>query len=188
MDLGEHIEKWIIFWMSRGGEKGREKAFDRIWRLYRRRVLYFVRQRCPADAEDLVQDIFLKVFRNLHQYDPSRSFSTWVFAVARNHCIDHATARRPIVQPIGGNGQEGGKAAERETPESMMLAEERDRRVGRALEKLDTDFRETAYLKYYEGLRTRRIAEILGIPEGTVKSRLHAIRAVLKEALKDHEG
>ncbi len=187
MDLGEYIEKWIIYWMSRGGEKGREKAFDRIWRLYHRRVLYFVRQRCPADAEDLVQDIFIKVFRSLHRYDPSRSFATWVFAVARNHCIDHATARRPVVQPIGGNGQEGERAAERETPESAMLMDERERLIGHALETLDADFRETAFLRYFEGLKTRRIAEILGVPEGTVKSRLHAIRAALKEVLEKHE-
>jgi RNA polymerase sigma-70 factor, ECF subfamily len=185
--LGDRLEKWIVYWLSRGGERGREKAFDRIWRLYHGRILYFVRPRAGADAEDLVQEIFIKVFRNLDRFDPSRSFAAWIFAIARHHCINHAARMRPVPRPFDGSGPRTEGPVETGDPESLLIADERNRIVGEALEALDADSREMAFLRYHEGLKTRQIAEVLGLAEGTVKSRLFAIRGTLKEALREHE-
>jgi RNA polymerase sigma-70 factor, ECF subfamily len=186
--LSDRLEKWIIYWLSRGGEKGREKAFDRIWRLYHGRILYFVRQRAASDAEDLVQEIFIKVFRNLDRFDPSRPFIAWIFAVARNHCINHAAAKRPVLRLLGDSGKGDEKAVDSGTPESILIENERDRIIRKALDGLDADSREMAFLRYFEGLKTRQIADVCGLPEGTVKSRLFAIRGALKEALEEHEN
>jgi RNA polymerase sigma-70 factor, ECF subfamily len=185
--LSERLEKWIIYWMSRGGEAGREKAFDRIWRHYHKRVLYFVRQRFPAEAEDLAQEIFIKVFRNLDRFDPSRPFVTWIFTIARNHCINRAALKKPAVVSSGVPEDGDGRFIESDTPESMLMDGERDRIIGEALARLEPESRELAFLRYFEGMKNRRIAEILDLAEGTVKSRLFAIRGVLKEALADHE-
>jgi len=72
-------------------------------------------------------------------------------------------------------------------PETKLLDGERDRLIESVLGTLDPDSREMAFLKYYEGLKTRQIAVVFGLPEGTVKSRLHAIREKIKEGLRSHE-
>ncbi len=186
--MSERLEKWIIYWMSRGGEAGREKAFDRIWRLYHKRILYFVRQRHPSEAEDLVQEVFIKVFRNLDRFDPSRPFVTWVFTIARNHCINQAALKKPEIRSSGVPEDGDGRFIDPDTPESMLIESERNRIIGEALATLDPDSREMAFLRYFEGMKNRSIGEILDLPEGTVKSRLFAIRGALKEVLADHEN
>jgi RNA polymerase sigma-70 factor, ECF subfamily len=187
-DLSDRLEKWIIYWMSRGGEHGREKAFDRIWRLYHKRVLYFVRQRAAPEAEDLAQEIFIKVFRNLDRFDPSRPFVTWIYAVARNHCINHAAKRGPAFESHPPSEVEENRFGHADTPESILIEKERDRILQAALSRLDPDSREMAFLKYFEGLKTRQIADVTGLAEGTVKSRLFAIRGALRAALEAHEN
>ncbi len=169
-----------------GGEKGRDLAFDRIWRIYHKRILFFVRQRAPADAEDLTQEILLKVYRNLGRFDPERSFDTWIYSIARNHCINYFAKRRPVFQPAWAGAEGTAECREPDTPESRLVDDERDQLIDAALSRLDAESREMAYLKYFEGMKTRHIASVFGIAEGTVKSRLHQIRGRIREALRGH--
>jgi RNA polymerase sigma factor (sigma-70 family) len=185
--LPEPIERWILLMLSKGGERGREIAFDRIWKRYHRRILFFVRQRAPADAEDLVQDIFLKVYHGLDGYDPSRPFVPWIYAIARNHCINHAAKKKPALRPMPEIHDTNGAFAGSDNPESRLLDGERNLAVDAALAQLDEDSREMAFLRYYEGLKTRQIASVLGIPEGTVKSRLFNIRGQIRKELASNE-
>jgi RNA polymerase sigma-70 factor, ECF subfamily len=187
LDLNDRIETWILHWLSKGGDRGREIAFDRIWKRYHRRMLFFVRQRAPADAEDLVQDIFLKVYHGLDGYDPSRPFVSWIYAIARNHCINHAAKKKPALRRMPEIHDTEGAFAGSENPESRLLDGEQTLAIDAALAQLDEESREMAFLRYYEGLKTRQIASVFGIAEGTVKSRLFNIRRQIRKELASYE-
>jgi RNA polymerase sigma-70 factor (ECF subfamily) len=185
--LRERIETWLTVVLSRGGERAREYAFNRIWEKYSRRILFFIQNRAPGDAEDLTQEIMLKVFRNLDRFDPKYSFNTWIYSIARNHCINHLSRKRFVFnKPVRPDGEEN-RFVDPATPESDYLDRERRHVIDSILAGLDREDRETAFLKFFEGMKTREIADILKLPEGTVKSRIHGIRLRLKDGLEKYD-
>jgi len=183
----QDVETWGLAVCARLGTEQREKAFGRIWEKYHRRIFYFIRDRAPLEAEDLLQEVMLKVYQNLHRYNPARSFQAWIYAVARNHCINHLAKNRIRISRSA--GPDGGEDVfvERETPEDRMIRNEQDQRIEAVLMSLDADHRETAFLRFYEGMRCRRIAEVTAVPVGTVKSRLFIIREKLRHELEEQD-
>src|SRR5580693_7255862 len=144
-------------------------------RLYRY-LLRMVRQ--PAEAEDLFQQTWLRVAEKIQQYDPRRSFEAWLFTLARNLAIDHLRRVRPesLDEPIGDSAA-GETAATRlpshdRPPLEGMLARERAQRLGVVLEMLPVVQREVLTLRFEEEMKIEEIAEVLGAPLSTVKTRL----------------
>ena len=124
-------------------------------------------------AEELVQDVFLKVWRSSHTFDPSRaSFSTWLYRVTRSAAIDLHRKRAHKVHPIP-DGESHVLAARdlSATPQEVVDESWLSWRVSRALEVLDAPHREVIELAYFGGLSQREISERTGVPLGTVKSR-----------------
>jgi RNA polymerase sigma-70 factor, ECF subfamily len=124
-------------------------------------------------AEELVQDVFLKVWRSSHTFDPSRaSFSTWLYRVTRSAAIDLHRKRAHKVHPIP-DGESHVLAARdlSATPQEVVDESWLSLRVSRALEALDEPHREVIELAYFGGLSQREISERTGVPLGTVKSR-----------------
>ena len=144
-------------------------------RLYRY-LLRMVRQ--PAEAEDLFQQTWLRVAEKIQQYDPRRSFEAWLFTLARNLAIDHLRRVRPesLDEPIGDTAQ-GETAAtrlpSREQPAMEgILQRERSQRLGVVLDMLPVVQREVLTLRFEEEMKIEEIAEVLGTPLSTVKTRL----------------
>src|SRR5580692_8060638 len=144
-------------------------------RLYRY-LLRLVRE--PAEAEDLFQQTWLRVAEKIRQYDPRRNFEAWLFTLARNLAIDHLRRIRPesLDQPIGDSAA-GETAATRlpshdRPPLEGMLARERAQRLGVVLEMLPVVQREVLTLRFEEEMKIEEIAEVLGAPLSTVKTRL----------------
>jgi RNA polymerase sigma-70 factor (ECF subfamily) len=134
-------------------------------RLYR----YFLRLvRDPASAEDLFQQTWLQVVRHLHRYDSSRSFDTWLFAIAHNAAID-LLRRRP-----GESLEDHDFALPASTPDALsaVLAGERAAILASALGALPAPYREVLTLRFEEGMKLEEIAEVTHAPLSTVKSRL----------------
>ncbi|HEY1356786.1 MAG TPA: sigma-70 family RNA polymerase sigma factor [Thermoleophilaceae bacterium] len=132
-------------------------------------------------AEEVVQDAFTSVWRNADRFDPSRaSFRTWLYALTRNRIVD--LRRRASARPRLADSDEGQELAELD--EGLELAALRWQ-VGAALNKLSTEHREVIRLAHFESLTLREVAEALGLPLGTVKSRsyyaLRHLRLVLDE-------
>jgi RNA polymerase sigma-70 factor (ECF subfamily) len=73
----------------RGDHGARERLFELLWRQYQKRLAFFVQNMVKDNAEDLVQEIMLKVYQNLHKYKPVSSFNTWIYAITRNHCLNY---------------------------------------------------------------------------------------------------
>lgn len=132
------------------------------------------------EIEDLVSEVFLKVYRNLHQYRPENPFSTWLYRLAANHVMDHGRRKR----------REAGRTEMPEQiddpgpgPGQVFETSERAQRVRSALQEVAPRYREALFLVYIEGMRVEQAARSLGLPQGTIKSRLMRGREALRKIL-----
>jgi len=143
----------------------------------------------PDVAEDLAQDVFIKAYRALRSYDPSRKFASWLFKIAHNATIDHLRRAAPDAVPLEGDDDEGGDLlatlADGAAESPAAAAERRDlaRALDRAIGALRADYREAVVLRYVEGLSYEEIAEALAQPLGTIKTNLHRARKQMAVAL-----
>lgn len=132
------------------------------------------------DAQDALQDAFVKTWKTLDRFDLKRRFAPWFFQILRNQCRDALRKRKARFRLEALDERLEMRPADPETgPERRNERREAKERLWKALEQLDEDYREVLVLKEIEGFRYGEIAGILGIPEGTVASRLfHARRAL----------
>jgi RNA polymerase sigma-70 factor (ECF subfamily) len=153
---------------------GDPQAFDRLHTAYARMVRALVRRTVrPEEAEDVTQDIFLRVWQRLRTFRGDAAFGTWLHRLAMNAIVDHHRSRRPWHLPTGID-------ALRVVAISRQPSIERwDMR--RALAALPPAVRTPAVLYYIEGRRLAEISRHLGVPVGTTKSRLNAARHCLRE-------
>lgn len=162
--------------------RGDEASYAELLARYRDRVFSFLLRLVgdPSDAEDLAQVAFLKAFESLDRYDPARPFLSWVFKIAHNAAYDHLRARRQDA-PLDDEALEvpgpGGVEADVESVLDRELVE-------RALAAMPPAYREVLLLRHKEELEYSQIAEITGLPEGTVKIRLFRGRGMLKGKLE----
>jgi len=141
-------------------------------------------------AEDLTQTAFTRVFTRRAEWQPAGKFSTFLWCVALNLCHDEARRiqRRgefslDALEEAAGDG-EMRFAADDLAPDAQVESQERSELVRRALAELPGQYREVVVLRHYEGLKFREIGEVLGIPEGTVKSRMAEALGQLNRLLK----
>jgi RNA polymerase sigma-70 factor, ECF subfamily len=166
--------------------KGDNRAWERIIERFRRKVFHIAYRFCGRHetAEDLTQEIFLRVFRSLDRFHQDADFSSWLTSVARNHCIDHYRAtkreREVLVEDDG-----GGERAPAAYGNPHRLIEEDDRRslLRRGLERLPPKLREAVIMRDLQELSYQEMAGRLGLPEGTVKSRINRGREELSQRL-----
>ncbi len=177
-----------------------ERAFREMVEAYQDRVfnLLFRMIGGREEAEDLAQEVFVTVFKSIDQFRGDSKLSTWLYRVAANHCknrikylarrhdrstgeLDEAAERTAAAQggvPVG--------AGHIEAPDRALEGAEMERIVQQAIAELDEDHRLVVVLRDIEELSYEEICEITGLPEGTVKSRLHRARLALKEKLVKH--
>jgi RNA polymerase sigma factor (sigma-70 family) len=139
-----------------------------------------------GDAEDLTQEVFIKVFRTLGSYDPLQSkFSTWINRIARNHLVDHyRRTRNDRVTSTLDEGMPIPDSTSRGHPQSRVESRERREKLQAGLSSLSPDLREAVILRDLQDLDYAEIAQILDVPEGTVKSRINRGRLELARVLK----
>ncbi|HUG53835.1 MAG TPA: sigma-70 family RNA polymerase sigma factor [Vicinamibacteria bacterium] len=137
------------------------------------------------DAEDLTQEIFLKVFKSLEKFNRDADFSTWLSSVARNFCIDHYRASKREKEVLVDDLVAFDLAPASAGSSPHRLLEDRDRRsfLRRGLEALPEKLREAVVLRDLQGLSYQEMADRLGLPEGTVKSRINRGREELSRLL-----
>ena len=162
---------------------GDELALRELLRRYERPLAAFLhRQTGGRDVEDLYQETWLRVVRHAARFDTGRRFSTWLFQIANNLCRDGA--RRSAVEAKDRTRQQA------ELPSqgaAGMTALDAKLDAQKRLAQLPESLREVLVLRYFEDLGEREIAEIVGVPPGTVKSRLHAAVRALRGASEEHD-
>lgn len=153
-----------------------------IVRQYAPSVFRFCRRMLDdeQDARDAAQDTLVKALSNLHRYDTAWRFPAWLFGIARNTCIDEhrRRRRRPAVEAVDLPDPQAG-------PGELLEREREGARVRAALEALPPPYREVLLLYHYENLKYREIAEVLGVPLGTVMNRIFRARQRMQAALLD---
>jgi RNA polymerase sigma-70 factor (ECF subfamily) len=161
-----------------------ERHQQTVYRLIVRMV------RDPGLAEDIAQETFLKAYRALPGYDPRWKLSSWLLKIAHNATIDHLRRQRLDTTPLDlGPESESGSPIERIADTSVLGAEDQVRAkalardLQTALAGLDPAYRELLLLRFQEGMAYQDIAEVTGLPLGTVKVRLHRGRKRLAELL-----
>lgn len=173
---------------------GENSAWEALLKAHTRRVynLCFRFTGRSAEAEDLTQEIFLKVFQTLASYDQAQgSFLTWLTRVSRNHLVDHyrRTKRDRVTSSLDDelSGVEA-KPSPGAGPVAGVESRERRELLQEGLNKLSPDLREAVILRDFEDLDYDEIARVLGIPSGTVKSRINRGRLELARVLKRIES
>jgi RNA polymerase sigma-70 factor, ECF subfamily len=161
---------------------GDPRAFGALVQMHQR-VLHHLALRIvrdPEDARDLTQIVFVKAYRNLSRFDRRHRFFSWVYRIMMNEALNHLRARRPH------ESLDDSLLAPGDTPERHTERAQIDERVRRAVMLLDEDHRDVIVLRHFLLHSHREMSELLGLPEKTVKSRLHTARERLGLALARH--
>jgi RNA polymerase sigma-70 factor (ECF subfamily) len=138
------------------------------------------------DAEDALQEAFIKTFDTLHRFDLRRPFGPWFFQILRNQCRDMLRSRKAKFNVEDLDEKLDQRPADHERgPERSRQRSAARETLWQGLERIGTEHREILVLKELEGFRYGEIAQILEIPEGTVASRLYHARHALRNALVD---
>lgn len=177
-----------------------ERAFSEFVTAYQNQVynLVFRMVGNREEAEDVAQEVFITVFKNISAFRGDCRLSTWMYRIATNHCRnrikylsrrktqDHREYQDDLarLQPKDGVVS-GSTAGQIERPDHMAEGRQMEELVQKAIATLEEDHREVIVLRDIQNLAYQDICEITGLPQGTVKSRLHRARIALKEKLKD---
>ena len=178
----------------RGGDRA---SFATLMSRYQRELFHFLVRFLGnrAAAEDIFQEAFLQVHQSAGDFDLTRRFRPWLFTIAANKARDlmRSNARRPtnpLSAPVGsGSDEEGGEyidliAAAQDLPETILQSAELQQQVQRTVQNMPPHLREILLLSYFHQFPYKQIGEILDIPLGTVKSRLHAAVAFFADRWK----
>ncbi len=168
---------------------GRRDAFGELVSRYQGR-LYNAAARLvdhPEDAADVVQDAFLNAYQSLHTFKGESEFFTWLYRIAFNTAISFKRRKRATVSlDVAGPDAalEPDDPSEYVKPGATLERDEEEKQLHDALSRLSHEHRDVLVLKDIEGMKYEEIADILGVPVGTIRSRLHRARLELRELLR----
>lgn len=151
----------------------------------------YVRRKSNAtstDIQDILQNIFIKVYKNLNDFDSTLKFSSWIYRIAHNEMIDwyRKEKRTPRISLDESIDLVMAIASETNITEDAIKNEKKEE-IKKAIELLPNKYQEIIELRFFEEKSYEEIADILKIPQGTVAIRLNRVKKVLHETLKDHE-
>ena len=170
-------------WLKRRLQRRDPEACRELIHLHHH-VVYGHLRRLGADAsmaEDLTQETYARAWRKIDTLREASSLRAWLLTIARNEFLQYSRSRKPettgldsVPEPVEG----------KPSPDSAVATAERDQRLHEALCRLDPRLQETVALHYFQDLTLREVAEVLGVPAGTVKSRLNRALESLREELE----
>ena len=146
--------------------------------------------RDPVLAEDLAQESFVKAFRHLGRFDPKKKLASWLFKIAHNTTLDHLRRKSLDTVPLEPSDETGEEswdvvaAPETSAPDRQAESAELLRGLEKAIARMRPNYREILLLRFREGLAYNEIADVVGLPMGTVKIQLHRARKQLARELE----
>ncbi len=173
--------------------KGDQNAYGEIVELYKDKVFQLCYRMLGNhhEAEDIAQEAFIRAYVNIARFNMELKFSTWIYRIATNLCIDRIRKKKPDfyldaeVSGTDGLTMYSQVAAETNLPEEDLESIELQEAIQRAISKLPEKYRTVIVLKYIEELSLNEISEILDMPLGTVKTRIHRGRESLRQQLRN---
>jgi RNA polymerase sigma factor (sigma-70 family) len=172
--------------------QGDQKAYAELMGRYRDAIYYMLLKMVnnSSDAEDLTIEAFGKAFKNIQQYTPNYAFSTWLFKIATNNCIDFIRKKKTMTVSIDQNDDDPEKGhsdiqAQILDPEEEMIKDQQQKLMRDIVSKLKPRYRKLIELRYFREFSYEEIAEELELPIGTVKAQLFRARELLFNILKN---
>jgi len=171
-------------------KKGNEKAFASLMNRYRDSIYYMLLKMVnnPSDAEDLTIEAFGKAFRNLDSYTPKFAFSTWLFKIATNNCVDFIRKKHVSPTPLD-NLQEGldiltvNIQSDLPDPEESLINRQKIAALKEIISQLKPRYKKLIELRYYKEYSYEEISSELNLPIGTVKAQLFRAKTLLYNIL-----
>lgn len=178
--------------MALGGD---EKAFTRLLSRYKDAIYFMLLKMVNNrnDAEDLTLEAFGKAFKNIHQYSPTYAFSTWLFKIASNNCIDFLRRKKGTYVPIENNNDTGQNSeavrlkSKDLDPEERLIRQQKAILLHRVVRRLKPRYRTLVELRYFREYSYEEISTELQLPLGTVKAQLFRAREMLFRLIEDTE-
>jgi RNA polymerase sigma-70 factor (ECF subfamily) len=179
--------------LSRNGDR---RAFAELVEMYKDKIYHLgyrmLNQR--QEAEDIVQETFLRVYKNLDRYDENQKFSTWIYRIATNLCIDRLRKRKPSYSIDAELTENEGTdwhallASDDASPETELILSETQQHIREAIQSLPDKYKSVVVLRYLHDLSLQEISDILEMPVTTVKTRVHRGREFLRKKLESEYG
>jgi RNA polymerase sigma factor (sigma-70 family) len=187
-DLSEKAKGDLL--LVEEAKKGNEKAFASLMNRYRDSIYYMLLKMVnnPADAEDLTIEAFGKAFRNLDSYTPKFAFSTWLFKIATNNCVDFIRKKHVSPTPLD-NLQDGldnltvNIQSDLPDPEESLIYRQKVAALKEIISQLKPRYKELIELRYYKEYSYEEISSELNMPIGTVKAQLFRAKTLLYNIL-----
>jgi RNA polymerase sigma factor (sigma-70 family) len=182
--------------IKRALEKHDQGAYAELLDRYKESVYFLLLKMVnnKDDAEDLTIEAFGKAFKNIEQYTPSYAFSTWLFRIATNNCIDFIRKKRMVTLSLDrtfttGDGEEMTMdvKADQPDPEEHLIRKQKNVLMRSLVEKLKPRYRTLIELRYFQELSYEEIAEKLDLPLGTVKAQLFRSREFLYNIIRNQK-
>jgi RNA polymerase sigma-70 factor (ECF subfamily) len=199
MDVESHLSskaQYDIHLVNRAVDKHDQAAYAELLDRYKESVYFLLLKMVnnKDDAEDLTIEAFGKAFKNIAQYTPNYAFSTWLFRIATNNCIDFIRKKRTVTLSLDrtfSNG-EGGEMtmdvrSETPDPEETMIRKQKNVLMRSLVDKLKPRYRTLIELRYFQELSYEEIAERLDLPLGTVKAQLFRSREFLYNIIRNQQ-
>jgi RNA polymerase sigma-70 factor (ECF subfamily) len=180
--------------LARNGDR---VAFTELVELYQDKIFHLAYRMLNNrhEAEDAVQETFLRVYTNLHRYDETQKFSTWIFRIGTNLCIDRLRKRKNMTfsldaeMPDGeGNDYYAMLPGHEDTPEKQVIVSETQQQIRDAIETLPVKYKSVVILRYLHDMSLQEIGDVLDMPVTTVKTRVHRGREFLRKKLENEPG
>lgn len=175
--------------LARGGDRA---AFAELVELYKEKIYHLAYRMLQNrhEAEEIVQETFLRVYTNLDRYDEEQKFSTWIYRIGTNLCIDRLRKRKVNYSLDAEMGDGEGTdwystlPSREETPDQQVLLSETQSQIRQSIETLPEKYRAVVILRYLQDLSLQEISEVLSMPVTTIKTRLHRGREFLRKKLE----
>ncbi len=171
-------------------KKGSEKAFAGLMNRYRDSIYFMLLKMVnnQSDADDLTIEAFGKAFRNLDLYTPKFAFSTWLFKIATNNCVDFIRKKQSLPAPFEGSQDFGDSIAgniqsDLPDPEEILINRQKIEALNEVVNQLKPKYRKLINLRFYKEYSYSEISEELNIPIGTVKAELSRAKTLLYNIL-----
>ena len=182
--------------VRRAIEHGDQKAYGELMALYKDSIYYMLLKMVNNrdDADDLSIEAFGKAFKNLKQYTPEYAFSTWLFKIATNNCIDYIRKKRKMLMAFDhtfvnddGDAINFDIKSDGTGPDEFLMKKQRKEDMREVVSKLKPRYQKLVELRYYQELSYEEISVILDLPLGTVKAQLFRAREFLYQVMKTTE-
>lgn len=185
-------------------QKGDQNAFTQLMARYRDAIYFMILKMInnTSDADDLTIEAFGKAFKNIDQYSPSYAFSTWLFKIASNNCIDFLRKKKARQISIYNSGSDSDNnhgdsigedssmsiQSDMPDPEEALIKDQKKLLMRELVDQLKPRYRNLVELRYFKEFSYEEISDELGIPLGTVKAQLFRARELLYGILKKKQG